>query len=53
MMDHLLTGRRDLTSWTRSFAQRALCAAAILLRPAAEMVRLLRVETDLDLLPRM
>jgi hypothetical protein len=36
-----------------TFAQRALCAAAILLRPAAEIVRFLRVETDFDLLPRM
>jgi hypothetical protein len=36
-----------------SFAQRALWAAAIRLRPATEIALLLRVATDLDLCPRM
>ena len=35
----------------RTLAHRALCAAAILLRPAAEIVRFLRVATGLRLLP--
>jgi hypothetical protein len=36
-----------------TLAHRALWAAAILLRPAAERVRFLRVETDFDFVPRM
>ena len=34
-----------------TFAHRALCAAAIRLRPAAEIVRFLRAATGLRLLP--